>query len=463
MRRTTWWRVLGALCVSGLVANASAGCTGQVASVPLRITHGAEEDPFADATELSLSFSRGGVLEREERFPVDTSTLDLGVLPFGADLRVELSVLAGEFEISRGASFPFAVQASAPPPRVDLYVGRVGRFTDAVVEPLDSLVVGLGPNAAGALVATASGTLYRYDAHAPLDGRPVLTRLAAYRELSGASWLALDDGGLLAVGGDRGRARRFDAMGEPLAEVLDPQLDDQRRGSVLISVAGEVVVLGGSPLLFGGMTARSSRVLLHPDGSLEVVPLPDLACPTRDVSASRVSIPSVSGAPADRIVLVCGDALRESRLIALDPEGVALSTELLLPGDLRQASLAPLGVGLLLVAGGRGPEGMATDAVHILALGDGSTTEIAGASRPLFTARLGAAASVLSPGRILLVGGRDALEQPLASAEILTFPGRVVQTGDVPLPMASPRLVALADGALLAVDAAGMAQYIPTR
>jgi hypothetical protein len=116
-----------------------------------------------------------------------------------------------------------------------------------------------------------------------------------------------------------------------------------------------------------------------------------------------------------------------------------------------------------LVAGGRSPEGLATDVVHVLALGDGSTSEIVDASRGLFTGRVGAAASVLSPGRVLLVGGRDAAGQPLASAEILTFPGRVVQTGDAPLPMASPRLVSLGDDALLAVDSSGVAQYIPTR
>lgn len=460
--RLSWACPRAGVCLGLLLLSAS-GCTGQVTGVPLRITHGAEEDPFADATDLDLRFSRAGVLEHEERFPVDTTSLDIGVLAFGADLRVELSVLAGEYELSRGASFPFAVQASAPPPRVDVFVGRVGRFTDAGIEPLDSAVVGLGANGAGALVATSRGTLYRYDAHAPLDGRPQLTRLATYPELSGASWLALDDGGLLAVGGDGGRARRFDDMGEPQTEVFDPRLDDQRRGAVLVPVAGAAIVLGGSPLFFGGMSARVSRVLLHPDGSLEVAPLPDLPCATRDVSASLVTIPSVSGAPSDRIVLVCGDALRESRLVAVDPDGAAMATELTLPGDLRRASLAALGVGLLLVAGGRSPEGVATEVVHVLALGDGSTSEIVNASRGLFTARVGAAASVLSPGRVLLVGGRDAGGQPLASAEILTFPGRVVQTGNAPLPMASPRLVSLGDGALLAVDASGVAQYIPTR
>ncbi|NOY94616.1 MAG: hypothetical protein GXP55_25845 [Deltaproteobacteria bacterium] len=444
----------------GLVLQA---CAADVAGVPLRITHAPEQDPFRDATELSLRFSRAGVLERQQSFPADTQSLDLGVLAFGEDLQIELVVLAGEFEIARGASFPFRVQPSSPPPRVDVHVGRLERFTDAGVEPLDGPVMGSSAGPSGALVATAKGTLYRYDAHAPADGRPQLTRLAAYVELAGASWLALADGGLLAVGGDLGRARRFGPDGELVVDVRSVELDDQRRGATLVSVDGAAIALGGSPLEFGGMTTHATRIVPLPDGGLDVVALPALACPTRDGAASRVSIPSVSGGATERIALVCGDALRESRLLVFDPSGASASMETVLPGDLRAAAMAPLGVGLLLVAGGRDPEGVPSDAVHVLALGDGSSSEIAGGSRPLFGGRAGAAASVLSPGRVLLVGGRDALERPLASAEVVTFPGRVVLTGDTPMPMASPHVIELADGTLLAVDASGMAQYVPRR
>jgi len=437
------------------------GCAPEVARVPVRITHGVEEEPFLGATDLSLQFFRGDVLEREAHFSPDATSFDVGVLNFGTALRMKLDVFAGEFVISHGGSFPFEVQASSPPPRVDLHVGRLGRFTDAQVEPLDDEVVGASAGLGGALLATKRGTLYRYASHDPSSGRPVLTRLAAHPDLAGASWVGLPDGGLVAVGGNVGRVRRFDGVGLVVAEHVDVRLLDHRRGAALATSGESLWVLGGSALDFGSSSAAFTRVDLANDAALALQPLADLPCAMRDSRAALVSIASGAAGVADRIVLACGDALRESRVVAVDPAQRGAPSELVLPGDMRRAAIAPLGLGLLLVAGGLDPEGIPTDAIHILALGEASLSEIAAASRPLFSPRVDAAIHVLAPGRVLLLGGRDAAAQPMAGAEIVAFPGSVVLTGQAPLAMPSPTLLALGDGSVLAISAAGMAVYIP--
>jgi len=246
-----------------------------------------------------------------------------------------------------------------------------------------------------------------------------------------------------------------------VAEHVDAQLAEQRRGSSLAAAGDSLWVLGGSALDFGGPSVAFSRVDLMVDAGLVSERRLDLPCATRDTPLARIPVASGTAAVAERLVFVCGDALRESRVVAIDPAGRGSASEVVLPGDVRAAAVAPLGLGLLLLAGGRDPEGVPTDVVHVLALGETSLSEIVDASRPLFSPRTNAAAHVLAPGRVLLLGGRDVAGRPVASAEIVSFPGSVVLTREAPQPMAAPQLVALADGSVLAASSVGVAVYVP--
>lgn len=428
--------------------------------MPLRLTHGPAATPLEGITGLEVRVEQAGEPIASALFGPDPADIRLPNVPFGDGLMVRVDVLVGALTAARGFSFPVDVGLGETPRSIDVHVGKLGRFSRDVDLALDGPVAGAGASPGGALIATTPGTLYRYDAHGASDGAPSLERVAAFPEHRGARWASLA-GGLVAVGGDASFASLVGPDGQLRGRSEEGSFADQRHGAALATLAGAVVVLGGAPIRDGGATELASHVAFV-DGALLRSDLPSLPCAVRDVGATAVAINSRAGRGA-RVVTVCHDALRTSRLLSIDPRGEVGAELLEVPGDLRQSAWTALSLGVLMVAGGRDVDGAPTIELRTFAVGEGVLETLTPAPRELFDARVGAAALQLGEGLALLVGGRGVDGQGLASSELVTFPRDVALTGPMLEGASAPRLVRLGDRSVLIADQIGVAVYVVPR
>jgi hypothetical protein len=465
---------------------ASPGCSdgARVVAVGFHIVTAPGDDAFLGSRELAFTVEQDGVVGpvAEQRYPIFDRSGSLPSVPFGRSFSVLVEGVAGDVVLARGRSFPFDVLDGEPAPHPDVFVGRLGRFVSPVRRSDDpepgAAVAQVVSTDSGASIAYADGAIWRYVAHVPeSDGQAGLDRIEQRESLAGATWITLDHGRMLAVGGPDGGAALLDSGGAVLATLSPGSLAGQCVGVAVAVVPGTgVVVIGGAAAHDEPPTDSVTLVEVREDpagsftlGTLDLAPAPE---PRSDAVAVAGEVHDGEAA-TPFVVLVGGqhDSGPATTALVIDPGGTLEPGEVDLGRSLLGASVVTLGSGhLVLVAGGQGAEGTPVADVRLLVVQarDGRLVIdlVSPAPQPLFTPRAFAAAQLLGEGLVLLVGGRGTRDEPLSSAEIVDtrdeqFPGQVVATGELPAPFGAPRSSVLGDGSILVADEAGIAVYVP--
>jgi hypothetical protein len=461
----------------------AAGCGGDREVIDFRVVTAPGADPFAGAEELVVALEEEGRDSSllELRYPIEAASGRLGDFPYGRGYRFRVDALFRGVLLSRGHSFPFAVTVGEPLRRPDVFVGRVGLF----VAP----IIGSSPGASfrvihaideGALLATSDGTIFRYLAHSEmLDGSPELEEVGNAPYLSGAAWIGLGDGLLLAVGGVRGGAHLFDSSGAALSSLPRFALADQLEGQTLVALPGSssALVIGGAPGPDDADLADVTRVdvIVTDAGTSTLIAssLPPMPRARRDATAVVTAVNIDADVLTYRVLLTGGTERGRdaSSVLVIDPEGDQETREWDLGQSLVGAAIAPIFAGRVVVAGGRDQDGRPLSSVRVISL----RTDAAGGLEldlvspppdPLFEARTYPVALPLGEGVVLIVGGRGEEDRPLASVELFDareglFPGRFDPTGPLPAPSGAPRAALLGDGSVLVAHEQGLAIYVP--
>jgi len=459
-----------------------AGCGAEASPtpVPFRVVTPIDVDPREGGTELRVAIEQVGQADpiAEHSFPVDTSVLSVGPVPYGTGYSFRVDVLAGEFVYAKGRSLPFDILSDAPlAERPDVFLGRVGVFERPTEDPPpDDRVVGGVADASGALLATASGRLYRYRIHDPAperDGEPSLGVVRQVSIRAGATWAPMGPGRLLAVGGSSAGAILVDSTGLTIAELRTGELENHRVGAAVVSLLGgtSALLLGGAP---GSATPASGAVTRidvqeGETGEITLVTtrLDPLPAPVRDASATSVPVRDEGPCPCERVV-VTGGVTASSRGLLVDPDGVDATVTADLGVSLRDSSLVPIDTGLVLVVGGRGTDDVPAADLILLSVRPGALVPIVPRPDPLSAARALPGSARFGDGLALIVGGIGADGAPLSSAEIYEFrpdllPGDVAWTQSLAMPEASPFVLPMMDRSVLATGTSGAYVYVPPR
>ncbi len=204
-------RVFARAALACALGASGCGMPPSTAPIDFRVAAAPGDDPWTGASALQVLVEQNGTSVSDRTFPIATSHLDVGPLPFGDGFAIRVDAVGAGVTLARGLSFPFDVRDGVPTRRPDVLVGRLGAFvrpmadTQAVPSRPDTTVVGLAVTADGALLATASGSLYVYTAHAA-SGDASLREVAHVPDRAGARWVSMEQGRLLAVGGAVGGA-----------------------------------------------------------------------------------------------------------------------------------------------------------------------------------------------------------------------------------------------------------------
>lgn len=460
----------------GLVVAASllAACESQV---EFRIVDAVDQDPFAGATDVTLSVrAQDGTTLRSWRFdPLDPrGTLD--PLPVGDDMVLVVETRAGGRTLARGRSFPFDLRRRGTLPHPDVFLGRIGRFSTPLTEtPATARPLAIAATEYGAIWIDEIGDVYRFDLHdrsgvAVVRGEPALSLVASYPSLSDAAFTALPDGALFGIGGAEGRAVVVGADGEVVAtlDATTPTLIGHRYGAALAVVGDSVVVAGGAPDVAGtptGAVTRFDRLVDSTGTTLLATALEPLALPRRDAVAAAISVRGRSDCPCARVAVVGGrDGVGALTFVSLvDPAGADATIDANLAAVRVGVSVVAIEDGVLALAGGRDGVGAPVDAIDLLLLRTDAITPISPSPPPLFFPRAGASSVVLAPGLAILIGGVTTLDAPSNAAELIEFAGNTLPTGSLVAPSANPASVKLLDRTILTVDAGVVTLYVSPR
>ena len=437
------------------------GCAGD-RSVEFRVVV-VGDDPFlgADTTEVRVH-AADGTLVALDLLADRNAPLELGPLPFGAPLVVEVETRLGSLPLALGRSFPFVVpgpEAAASGP-ADVTLGLLGRHAPLGLRPGAVGSLRVLPSARGAWLVSADAII-PFLAHGA-DGHPALgTAQPLSPPRRGAAAIGLG-GGVLLVGGAAAGASFIDPSGAE--RVLEAPGLVAVRGIAPATVDGAVLLAGGEAE-DGTLVADVWRVRLESDAVL-VEPLPPLPAPRAGAQATAF-LANGSAGTVPRVLVEGGrDAAGETfELVVIDPTGTSPSAPWTSPRPRRGCAIAPLAAGQVMLAGGVEPDGTVVSDVDVLVVDvERPWVLLAPAPDPLFRARTGAVAVPLAPGLILVAGGTDPGGAPIDATELADLrllPGRVRLTGSLPEGAATTDAAALEDGTILVAAGSGLSLYFP--
>ena len=470
MTRACW---LSAVVVA--LGLAACGPDDSYPEVPFRVLTAPGDEPWRGASEIVLSLEQSGatLAIAPSRFPVGATRLELKSPVFGRSLAFLVEAVDGDLVLARGRSFPFDFDPAPPTRRPDVLVARVGLFVSPLADVPSAPIVAAIATTDGALLPTSTGDLLRYTSHDPaLDGAASL-RVVAHARPS-AVWADLGGGLVLAVGGATGGATLYDAVGTELAQLPGAELADQQIRPAVATLRRDqaVLVLGGAPAETAAPVATVRRIEVVHDGelvSLRATRAADLPEARAGAVAIAVPIQPDASGGVTRVIVLGGQGTTGTLMSAtsIDPAGSAAPASIDLGTDARQAGVAVLSTGLVLVAGGVDAAGAATGELRILSVRPSSLELVSPMPLPLLPPRADPAVATFGPGLVLLAGGRGASgptdRADLVEVSLDNFPGDWVATGSLPVPFAAPRAVRLGDGTVLVAGAEGLAVWVPSR
>lgn len=311
------------------------------------------------------------------------------------------------------------------------------------------------------------------DAH---DGEASVETVARVAERAGARWAPLAGGLVLGVGGASPGASVHDASGAMLASTEADALSAQHHGAAIATLpdAPSALVLGGAAGPLDAPTAQVTRIDVEPreDGTLGIRVSAVQPLSTARRSATAVAVPvhdPDAECPCARVVVIGGtDGVREIRTAELvDPAGGDAPVTLEVDGALDGAAAIAVDTGLVLLAGGRSADGVPVPWTRALDVQPRALRVISPEPPALLVPRSDAVAVRFDAGLVLIAGGRGPDGAPLASAEIYDFEiarfGEAASTSALPVPDGRPRGATLADGTVLIAGDVGPHVYFPPR
>jgi hypothetical protein len=451
--------------------------------------------PFTDIDALELSIAHAGQDASIATVTVGRGeTPEIPSVPFDDDLVVHLSGRrTGGAEVSYGRTCVVAVAQGADPPSVHLYFARIVKWAagpapfeprasrrDAYATPDgDAVLVG---GTADADLSDIERFDVRAGSFAPLPGQvaPPPGQVAPRRN---GVLAALPDGRALRIGGVSGplgaetAVASFELISPAAAPGLQVQtIDDDRLHLVDAAAAtlvdGGVVVTGGRRDEGTGFLS-SGATWLYRLGDAGIPDLPRLlpaalAHPRSRHTATRL------GDEVGAAVLIVGGRDEAGPIAAaelyepLRESYAAFAPQLITPRYDHQAVRLP--DGSILIVGGRdaADQPMASLEVYLPRIGQFTAT----GTLPVGAGVVDLTATSLPDGRVLLAGGRDASGQPVATTYILRLDpidGKVdiSRTDNLAVPRAGHSAVRLCDGTVLVVggtsapQAPGSERYNP--
>lgn len=454
----------------------AAGCSDPLVVAPVidapRPGSPADPYPSLDVIELALGLDGGPVLATAEVRRGEA--LELPDVPYGENLVLHMTGRIGGSEVAYGRTCPFAIRAGETPPAPHLYFSRTVKWADAATP---SQAVRRGGQAAAAPDGSAlflggddggGAPIAAIDRFDPTTGAfAVLGEVAARRQTQQGT-LAGDR--LLVAGG-------LDVASGQLAPYLElievdatPGRRVERVPAAALALTGHAAatLTDGRVLVFGGRDAtalRAGAVEINSDGAgVSVRTLPaSMITPRRDHAATRLS--EALGAP----ILLTGGR---------DAAGLPIaSPELYRPLTDSFATAAELPARMIVPRHGHQTARLADDSVLLIGGFDAANNPVA--TLELFSLERGFVAvgqlpadaglnaqsiTVLPDRRLLLTGGLDANGAPVASsfiARVDPVDGSIdlIATDSLSVPRASHQASLLCDGTVLIVG--GTAEPMP--
>ncbi|MBT8493404.1 MAG: hypothetical protein KJO07_10140, partial [Deltaproteobacteria bacterium] len=363
--------------------------------------------PYQGIDTLSLAIAESGAEGnlREADFDVGESP-ELPEVPFGNDLVIHFSAITDGRVSAYGRSCAFDFLDGAPADQVHLYMARIGRWAETAGPD------GFGsggfayPMSDGGAGFIGTGSLTRFDVLAS-EYQPAEAEL----NREGATYVPLDDGRVLVIGGTDGGQPAGEtvlvdlrAQPGPDAPLLRVASADRSGGFAAALPGGEAIVAGGEAT---AGVFRTDSVRLVPGGEQGIAsePLPDLNAPRADAVMTRLgadpAAPILISGGRDGGGAVAGAELFRPLAGVFEP----LATNLTEPRWGHQAVLLP--DRSVLIIGGFVADGVTTGSIELF---DASVASYQGVLDTLAdrAGRVGMTATSLPDGRVLIAGGLDA-------------------------------------------------------
>ncbi|HKA91172.1 MAG TPA: kelch repeat-containing protein [Haliangiales bacterium] len=428
--------------------------------------------PFTDIDELRLSIAHAGQdadIALVSVAPGDTP--ELASVPFGDDLVVHLSGRRAGVEVAYGRTCAVSVNRDTNVASVHLYFARIVKWA-AGPQPSEPRAVGRDayatPAGDGVFVGGAADgdltDMERFDARAgafvALPGR-----VAARR---GAALAPLRDGRALRIGGVAGPPGADVAVAS--CELLSPTAAAELQVQTIADDCLHLVDAAAATLVDGGVVVAGGRrdqgAGFQPSGATWLFRLGDagIPAPPRLLPTAALAHPRY-GHTATRL----GDEVGAAVLIVggRDAVGPVAAAELYEPLRESYAAFAPqlltprydhravlLPDGSILIVGGRDSANRPTASLEVYLPRIGQFAAVG--TLPAGAGLVGFTATALPDGRVLLAGGRDAGNQPVATAYILRLDPidgtvDISPTDGLAVPRAGHSAVPLCDGTVLIV------------
>ncbi len=380
-------------------ALALAACSDSTVSLApvIDLPSGDSDATAAPLDSITLSVAHAGGADLVSHMFQNGQPLELPGAPFGNDLVVHMTGFVGQSTVGYGRTCMLKIAPGATPPAPHLFFSRITQFATIDAMPA-ARIGGLGvAYQGGALLVggaasdmTSVAEVERFD---PATGKlssvaPVMPRTHPVGALLGSS-----PSRVVVLGGSvTGGASGMD--GARFIEVVDAQSVERQDNGDMARVDltatsltdGRVVVIGGSPPSGGA-----------PVGAIEIVTqLANLSLDVRTIGAT-LAIPrsrhtaTQLGDDVGAVVLIAG---------GLDATGMPVATaELFKPlsEELSNPTLDPKGFHAQMIV-----------------------------PRSEHTAML------MPDGSVLIIGGFDALNQPVATLELFSVDGGFVAAGALP-------------------------------
>lgn len=379
------WRARGAALAVAVVA--ACGDSPDVVAPVIEVPVADPDATAAPLDQIALTVAHAGS-DRDlvtQTFARGT-TIEVPGVPFGDDLVIHMSGFVGASNVAYGRTCAFAVSSNVTPPAPHLFFSRSVKFASLEIEPQPRLGgAGIAFHGEALLVGGLDATqapvtdVERYD---PSNG--TLTRLGTLLARSNGAQVLVGTvpPRVVVVGG------KSDGDNAKFVEVLDDSNIDRIEFADLARVDltattltdGRVMVIGGTPA-----------------GKAPVADIDEIA-------------------PADTSISV-----RKLTAVLLHPRSGHTATRL---GD-------DLGAPVLIAGGVDG----AGAPIGVVELFKPLTEEMASPATfapVLNVPRSGHAATLLPDGSVLIIGGLDALKQPVRKIERFAFDTGFVVLGDLP-------------------------------
>ncbi|HEX8113508.1 MAG TPA: kelch repeat-containing protein [Kofleriaceae bacterium] len=362
-----------------------------VIDLPITMDSDATAAPL-DSITLSVAHAGSGADLVSHMFQ-SGQALELPGAPFGDDLVVHMTGYVGESIVGYGRTCTLNIAQGASPPAPHLFFSRITRFATIDAMPVER-ISGLG-------IAYQGGALLLGGAASDGTAVPEVERFDPAT------------GKITSVGPVTARTHPVDA----LLGLSPPR----------------VIVLGGASGMDGARFVEvvDAQGVEHQDnGDMARVDLTATSLPDGRVAVIGGRSPS-GGAPLGDIDIVAQQS--DSSLVVRK-----IGASLAIPRSRHTATLLGDDVGAaVLIAGGLDATGMPVATAELFKpLSEelsNPTLDPKGFHAPMVVPRSGHTAMLMPDGSVLIIGGFDALDQPVATLELFSVDGGFVMAGMLPV------------------------------